>query len=226
MPERPRGAGTGWLRVHVYEARAASLGSAWRARVQAPRSASLAARDWNAVCHLRRHGVATPEPLLLLERPRGVLRSDSVLVMRELEGFGPLQDWLGQEVGAQAREFGLEGLGATLAGLFRAGAWLPELALDDLWISGGAAGAGCAAEEIENLQRVVGDAKRHGLVRRRLPSVALLRFAGARLLPRIDATRRRRLVHALFDQARARGARLTDEQAAQVLARAVEQAPA
>ena len=88
--EPPRGAGTGWLRVHVFESRAVEL---LRARLSAPPSTSPAARRWNLLCHLRAQGVGAPRPMALLEERRG-LGSISVCVEAELSSadLAPTED--------------------------------------------------------------------------------------------------------------------------------------
>ena len=53
----PEGAGTGWVVLERW--RHAPLRSLFRSRLTSPRSASLAERRWNLLCHLRAHGVGT-----------------------------------------------------------------------------------------------------------------------------------------------------------------------
>jgi hypothetical protein len=189
MPERPAGPGglgTGWLRVHVYRAEATPRKEAWRARTRPPRSSSLAARDWNLACQLRAHGAGAPEPLALLERPRGWLRGDSVFIARELEGFVPAAKWFAEAAGGRAGaefQLGVQAVAAAFSALERARVWLNELALEDVWIATRSAPS-CAAEEIFELQQLGQLAREQALARRRLPSVAFVRFDGGRMVDR------------------------------------------
>ena len=86
---KPGGAGTGWVVVRTW--RSPGLGELLRARLSAPRSASLAEREWNLICHLRAHGVGTPEPLVVGARGRALASRASFLVTRELRGFVPFE---------------------------------------------------------------------------------------------------------------------------------------
>lgn len=218
--ERPSGAGTGWVRVHRFAGRGAEL---LRARLTHPRSSSLAAREWNLICHLQRNGVGAPQLIALGERP-GVLTSRSFLVTRELEGFEPLDAWLARRPQGRERRLGLRALGIAFAALFRCGAWLPGLALGDVHLSRAPLARGpepgeCAASVLEELQassRVV-----RGLRLRRvpLPSVAFTGFRRGRILPRVSRRRRVALLEALGGEARDAFTRM---ECARILALALE----
>ena len=217
--ERPSGAGTGWVRVHRFAGRGAEL---LRARLTHPRSSSLAAREWNLICHLQRNGVGAPQLVALGERP-GLLASRSFLVTRELEGFEPLGAWLARRPQGRERRLGLRALGIAFGALFRCGAWLPGLGLGDVSLSRApldrAVEPGeCAASVLEELQessRVV-----RGLRLRRvpLPSVAFSGFRRGRILPRVSRRRRVALLEALGREARDA---LTPLECARVLALAL-----
>ena len=88
--ERPRGAGTGWLRVTRYTGGRAAWLPLVRARFGTPPSESLGERDWNLACHLLEHGVGTPEPLAVAARGAGPVAAASCFVAREPEGAVPL----------------------------------------------------------------------------------------------------------------------------------------
>ncbi|HEX6884845.1 MAG TPA: lipopolysaccharide kinase InaA family protein [Planctomycetota bacterium] len=160
---RPGPLGTGWLWLTAFRGDwAALLG----ARFSAPRSASLAEREWNLLCHLRAQGIGTPEPLLVGARGAGLVASRSFLLVRAPEGAFPFPRWLRTDgVGAE-RARGLAALGRTLAALRRAGVELPDLALADLWVTPG--GGACEEEPA-------------GARRNRLPGVTLVDVRGARL---------------------------------------------
>ena len=203
MPERPRGAGTGWLRVESFRGRALDP---VRLRWTEPRSSSRAARHWNLACHLLAVGVAAPRPVALVERGRG----RSCLVTRELEGYVPLGEWLASSEGA-ARRRGLTSVGACLARLFHARAWLGRLALDDLLVedrpraeSAETRDDDCAALTLERVraqQASRADLAARGLRLARLPSVALGRLSGGRLVARIAPSRRLQVLERLCDEA-------------------------
>jgi len=215
MPEPPRGAGTGWLQVQLFRGRAAESA---RLRLTQPRSSSPAAREWNLACHLLATGVAAPRPVALIERGRGLSVQHSCLVTRELEGCVPLGDWLASHGGAD-RKLGLSSVGACLARLFHARTWFPHLALGDLLIedrsmteSAEARDDDCAALTLGRMraqQASRTDLAAAGLRLARLPSVALGRLSGGRLVARIAPRRRLQLLHALCRQAQ-QGATLTD----------------
>ena len=176
--EPPRGAGTGWLRVHVYErGPLARLGSRWGS----PPSSSPAARRWNLLCHLRAQGVGAPRPLALLESARG-LGQLSVCVEAELSGFEPWPSWLAHARG-EARERGLRALGLALAALERSGVRLARpspsgvLVHDDLE----AGDDDCAALAIQRLRDEHAQWRERGLDRARLPAIAFDDLDGARL---------------------------------------------
>lgn len=176
--ELPRGAGTGWLRVHVFERGPLSR---WGARWGAPVSSSPAARRWNLLCHLRAQGVGAPRPLALLESSRG-LRQLSVCVEAELEGFETLPRWLARARGA-ARGRGLRALGLALAALDRSGVRLAQARGAGVWVSEDleAGQDDCAALAIARLREEHGHWRARGLTRARLPAVAFDDLEGARL---------------------------------------------
>ncbi len=164
---RPRGAGTGWVWVERFER--ATLAESLRARLGHPRSTSLAARSWNLLCHLRAHGVPTPEPLAVGELGGEPFARRSVLVVRELERSTPLPRWW-TEAEPAARRAAARALGELLARIARAGLVLPELGLADLYLAQPRTppGADCGSPVA-------------GLRSRRLPELALARVRGGRL---------------------------------------------
>ncbi len=157
---RPSALGTGWAVLSLW--RAAPVSACLRARLTRPRSASLAEREWNLLCHLRRQGIGTSEPLAVGARGERFLARDSFLVTRELEGALPITSWLAGEPAGPGRALGLEALGHALARLARSGVSLPRLAPEHLWLT--PAGEGECAP---------GLAVPEGLHRKRLPGVAL-----------------------------------------------------
>ena len=177
--ELPRGAGTGWLRAHVYERGALSR---FASRWGAPPSSSPAARRWNLLCRLRAQGVGAPRPLALLEAGRG-LGQVSVCVEAELAGFEPLPRWLARARGA-ARGRGLRALGLALAALDRSGVRLARARAERVLVQSdleGDADDDCAALAIARLREERGLWRERGLGRARLPAVAFDDLEGARL---------------------------------------------
>jgi hypothetical protein len=218
--ERPSGAGTGWVRVHRFAGQGSEL---LRARLTHPRSSSLAAREWNLICHLQRNGIGAPQLVALGERP-SVFTSRSFLVTRELEGFEFLTDWLARCPSGRERRLGLRALGIAFAALFRCGAWLPGLGLGDVHLSRAPLARApergeCAASVLEELQ--VSSRVLRGLRLRRvpLPSVAFTGFRRGRILPRISRRRRVALLEALGEEA---GGRITRMECARVVVLALE----
>jgi hypothetical protein len=202
MPEKPRGAGTGWLWVQRYRGQRVQL---LRARLTAPRSSSLAARQWNVICHLARCGVGVPDLVALVERGRG-LSSESCLITRELEGFEPLAAWLARPLAAEPRAAGLESLRHFLAALARSRVALPGLGPDEVWIHTRAesaeASSDCAALDIERLRatrETRGELRAQGLAVRPLPAIACRMFTLGRIAARPTNSGERALLAALAE---------------------------
>ncbi len=122
---KPLGAGTGWLRLRRYH------GGRWpellSARFTHPRSLSLAERAWNLACHLRAHGVGTPDLVAVGARGSALVARESFLVTRELDGHETLAQWARLDLSPEARRRGVVALGCALANLFRSGVVLPRL---------------------------------------------------------------------------------------------------
>jgi len=162
---RPGPLGTGLLWLTVYRG---DLGELLRARFTQPRSASLAEREWNLLCHLRAHGVGTSEPLLVGARGAGLFAAHSFLLVRAPADAFPLPRWLRTDgIGAE-RERGLESLGRTLANLVRSRVVLPHLRPEHLWLTPSGSG------ECETEAAV-------GLRKNKLPGVTVVDVKGGRL---------------------------------------------
>lgn len=167
---RPGRFGTGWLWLTVHRA---GLGELLRARCTPPRSASVAEREWNLLCHLRAQGVGTCEPLLVGALGNGFASSRSFLLVRAPEDAFPLPRWLRTDgIGAE-RERGLVALGKALALLVRSGVELPDLAPEHLWITPSGSGE-CETEA-------------PGLKKNRLPGVTIVELRGGRVRSRRGA---------------------------------------
>lgn len=183
---RPAGSATGWVVLERFR------GSSWRellaARLTHPRSASLAERRWNLLCHLRACGVGTPEPLAVGARGEGPVSRDSFLVTRELEGFEPLGTWLAREHGPRERRRGLRALAAFLAALFGARVRLPRLAAEQLRISAEEGSCSLRASPVPA-----------GLVRNRMPSVVLTEVDGGEIRDAPSASDLRALLCAVVE---------------------------
>lgn len=183
----PRGAGTGWVRLARY--RGAGFLEALRTRFTAPRSESLAAREWNLLCVLRSEGVGTPEPLAV----GGDVRR-SFLVTRELSKVQPVAQWLSENAGGETRRNGLAALASFFGRLLRSGVHLPELCGEMLFI-------GRPKEPCESSREPV-----QGKRVRRLPPVFVEDVRGGRLegVPAANACagRLRKLFHSLPEAAR------------------------
>jgi hypothetical protein len=183
--EKPRGAGTGRLYLHRYRGGFAG----WRARFTHPRSASLAARHWNLICHLQAHGLAAPQLVALIERGPGVTASESVVITRELEGFVSLAEWLASERERGARRRALRSVALAFQQLFRCGAWLPRTSATNLLVQARDS-EDCAALQITNLRSE--QQLFHGLdvVRARLPAIAFTSFDRGRILGEVPPAKR------------------------------------
>ncbi len=201
--KRPAGAGTGWIDVQHFAP--AGLGRALYARMSAPRSSSLALRQWNLLCQLRADGIVTPEPLAWCARGGQFFAQESVLVTRSLEGTLPVLEWMEAQSDPEPRRIGATALGLFLARLFASRVELGDLSLADLHISTAqsqsrpdARPGDCAAEQILSAQSDLTEAPfAQDLTWRRLPDVALVRLGGARMTGPCLPTARRRLLGAL-----------------------------
>jgi hypothetical protein len=154
------------------------------ARLTAPRSESLAEREWNLLCHLRAHGVGIPELLAVGALGRGPVARRSFLVVREPERMVRLDRWLAMDVSVERRARGLASVEATLVALARMGARLPRLAPEDLWLSaeeavtGEGAESDCGAHALADLRASSALGK---LRRNRAPGVVVARAWGGRV---------------------------------------------
>jgi len=185
MQGAPRGAGTGWIHVRRYHD--ASTRRWLGARFTHPRSESLAAREWNLLCHLRASGVATPEPMALVEEPAVLFANRSCLVTRELEDTAPLLEALAQARGV-GRLFLLRAVSSMLARLFRSNTLLPCLRTRHLYVSRSGAHAllaedACAAEQILAVQSSTrGDRPVAGMEWGKLPEIVVASVRSGRIL--------------------------------------------
>ena len=192
LTSRPMGGGTGWVVLERWNR------SPWTelfvSRLTHPRSASLAERRWNLLCHLRRHGVGTPQPLAVGAQGAGPVSRDSFLVTRELEDFEPVAEWLAREEHAEERLRGLQSIGATLANLLRAAVLLPELSPDHFVISKASDSPGDACGWRAELAP-------HGLPMNRLPSVVLTEVDRGSIRTRLEPREIASMLAALDDPA-------------------------
>lgn len=194
--EKPRGAGTGLLYVRRFEGGGIA---GIRARFTQPRSASLAARRWNLMCHLQAHGLATPQLVALAERGASPLGRESVLVTRELEGFVSLRSFFASVENSAGRRRALHALELALVQLERAGVSLPGTTLDNLLVQRD--DEDCVALKIVNLQGEQSLLKERRLARSRLPGIAFTSFHGARLVQPQGPGERHALVTSLANAA-------------------------
>jgi hypothetical protein len=183
--ERPRGAGTGMLVWRAWRGGGAEL---LRARLTRPRSASLAARRWNLICHLAAHGVGVPELAAMGEGRAG----ESFLIERELAGYEPLERVLASEREPAERARAAHAVGYALAALFRAGAWLPRLDPRGVLVQREA--ETCAAHAVGELAAAGALARSLGGALRRLPGVAFPALDRARLFADLGQRRRERML--------------------------------
>ena len=168
---RPGPLGAGFLWLTVYRGGWSEL---LRARFTAPRSSSLAEREWNLLCHLRAHGVGTPEPLLVGARGAGLFSTHSFLLVRAPSDAFTLPRWLRTDGIGDERERGLESLGRTLANLQRSGVELPHLGVEHLWLTPSGSGE-CETHD------------HGGLRKNKWPSVTIVDVRGGRIHPRSRA---------------------------------------
>jgi lipopolysaccharide kinase (Kdo/WaaP) family protein len=190
---KPRGVGTGWLRVTRWTRPA--LGDVLRARFTQPASISLAERAWNLACALRAAGISTAEPLAVASEDRAVAARRSILVTRELEKMLPLSDWLERFDRPHDRAVLARGLGSFLQRLANSGVRPAQLEFDTLVAhekSGGR--SDCAVEQIREIQdrSLVG-----GLAVSALPELALAEVLDGRSGVESDAADRIELVRQL-----------------------------
>jgi hypothetical protein len=187
---RPGGAGTGWIVLERWST--IPLRERLEARFTTPCSGSPAERAWNLLCHLRAHGIGTPEPLAVGARGAGLVAHASFLVTRELEGFEPLDAWLARATEPEVRRRGVEALARAFARLRHARVFLPRIERSHVLLSSAEAGAsafglGAAAVGLGTSAGGpgasacglgAGPARPAGMVLRRLPSVAIADVAG------------------------------------------------
>ena len=181
---RPRGAGTGWVLWIRYGP--AALAERLFARFTHPRSDSLAGREWNLFCALRRAGVATPAPLALVWEEHPLFAPRSALVTRALEGATPLEAWFARAGDPARRRRACTALGLALARMGAAGIDLPLapgrlLLLEDEDPTRPASPAdACGLEQVLAARRAPVDVGRP--VRwRRLPEVVVADARGGRI---------------------------------------------
>ena len=185
MQNAPRGAGTGWMHVRRYHD--ASTRTWLVARFTHPRSESLAAREWNLICHLRASGVATPEPMALVEQPAVLFANHSCLVTRELEDTEPLLQALVQS-GLNERNDLLRAASSMLARLFRSNTLLPRFRARHLYVSRSGSQAllaedACAAEQILAVQATQnGAGPVAGMAWGKLPEIVVASVRSGRIL--------------------------------------------
>jgi hypothetical protein len=164
--ERPRGAGTGWVRLRLFET---SLPTGLVLRFTHPRSASEAERRWNLACALREAGVTTPDPVAVAARGHGLWSSRSVLVLRDLARSVSLERFLHTELPEEERHLGIEAVGLALARLARGAVVLPRLTPGGIAVQ---LRGDCGEEAPDGV----------GGVLRRLPGVAVTDLAGGYLV--------------------------------------------
>lgn len=178
---RPRGAGTGYVFVRRYSR--AGLWPSLVARFTAPRSASLAEREWNLLCHLRGAGVATPEPMAVASAPAGVVSRRSVVVTRALEDVLPALEWFAKPQEPEVRRRAVRALGDVLARIVSSGTYLPELTPKHLFVAPVDLERGCFGS---------------GLRLRRVPGIAVGSVRGGRLRGKIGVGELQRMLARLL----------------------------
>ena len=194
---RPGEVGTGWVVLSRWHS--PSLVALLRSRFTAPRSSSLAEREWNLLCRLLDHGVGVPRPLAVGARGLGLFSRRSFLVTRELRGFEPLALWAKTDTDPARRRRAANALGHLLANVIRAGVILPRLSLAALVIKPeptGEFGAACEDEA----PSVPGK-----LRMRPLPGVALVEVGGGLLRTELRAGEVRSMLSHLYHDARSQG---------------------
>jgi len=191
LTDRPRGSGTGWIFVRQYSG--AGLGRALSTRFGSPPSASLAEREWNVLCHLRAHGVVTPEPLAVGARAGGWFSKQSFLVTRAIEEGLSAPLWFAEQRDEDLRNDALLALGLTLQRVADARVELPHLAPEHLLIlpltdrdQPETAGDACGLEQIiARRERNPVEFERE-LKWKRLPDIVLTSVRAGRAAKRAD----------------------------------------
>ncbi len=185
---RPSGVGTGFVVMHRFTN--AGLRRSWRARLTSPRSLSIAEREWNLLCHLRGHGVNTPEPLAVGAESGAVFGRRSFLIVRELDGLEPLNErW--RTSGLRERSWLARAVGLALERTFRCGVVLPNLSVDAIRVGRPRTSEPCVAEQIAAIR------DRRPLAFGRLPEIALADVSGGWIARRVSARDRARVLDAL-----------------------------
>jgi hypothetical protein len=188
--ESPRGAGTGWLLLRRW--RGGAVAELLRARFTPPRSASLAERAWNVACHLRAHGVGTPDLVAVGARGAGLVSKRSFLLLRELDGYESLERWLAEDLSAAARRRGAVSIGSALGKVIACGVALPRLDARSLFLSIEPDAATCLAED-------------GGPKKNLMPSIVIGALEGARIGASEPLRRAAELLGALDASVRALG---------------------
>lgn len=184
LTSSPRGAGTGLIDLVRFQN--PGLWERMVARFTHPRSASLAEREWNILCHLRHAGLSTPEPMAVVRRGSGLLGGASALVTRSLEGFAPALVVLPGLKGRQRRQ-ALRALGLCLGKLLSSGVELPNFRATDLRLSTASPvdhdspQDACGLEQVLAARSEPGATPVVGLSWNDLPEVALASVHGGRL---------------------------------------------
>ena len=175
----PRGAGTGWVVLERWTR--VPWSRLLHARLTQPRSASVAERTWNLLCHLRRHGVGAPRPLAVGARGRGFVSRQSFLLTAELANAVTLPEWLETETRPRERALGLRSVGVLLAKLLDARVRIAGLDAAHLVVQAPRAGRDACAEESE--PSACDAPTVDGFELNRMPSVVLTEVTGAVLVP-------------------------------------------
>jgi hypothetical protein len=186
---RPSGVGTGFVVMRRFTS--ARFAASWRARFTSPRSLSFAEREWNLLCHLRQHGVNTPEPLAVGSDPSAVFGRRSFLIVRELDDLEPLTQRLQAGLSPRDRARIARSLGATLDRLFRCGVVLPHLDAHSIRVGELRAQvsdpAPCAAQQIAALrERAAIGGRGSKLGFGRLPEIAIDDVRGGWITERVS----------------------------------------
>lgn len=199
---RPSALGTGFVVLRRFTK--APMARSWHARFTAPRSLSFAEREWNLYCHLRRHGVSTPEPLAVGSDGGALFGRRSFLVMRELDEMHSLAHWSKADLDPRQRAIIARAVGLALHRVFRCGVLLPNLGAHSIRVgelrTQAREAEPCAALQIAKLRgHAPATGPGPGLTWGRLPEVAIDDVRGGRIVERVHFADRTLALDALCD---------------------------
>jgi len=182
----------GELLVRVWKR--AGLAERLSARFTRPRSASLAEREWNLVCHARANGLGTPEPIAVGAVRAPLFAEQSFFVAVPPRNVIGLAAWMKARLPGDVRARGAQALLAAIERAATCGLQLELEREEDLVLSAEEGLGASGAHEPGDCSPAGQLSARTSrpLQRNALPSVYLLDFSGAGIGSRSRSVRRAR----------------------------------